>query len=208
MMKKDNQTSPTKKSVPAFLLIPWLASLLCAIVFFVLYLFVFRPGYQVDDDVTMIQMVSGYLGGKPVPFMVFSNVLLGFILNFLYGLPTNLNWEILLFFGVDFLSVWCLVYIVFSLPLKSVYKFFGVLVILLSDSLFLLNVTFTTIATFAVISGFVSILAATYKGSQCPKRMLIFGGLLILAGSLIRIEFFSPCPAFDSPCFGDYVSFL
>ena len=122
-MNQDNQTLSTKKGVLAILSIPWLASLLCAIAFFILYLFVFRPGYQVDDDITMIQLASGYLGGTPVPFMVFSNVILGFILNLLYRLPSNLNWEILLFFGINFLSVWCLVYIVFSLPLKSAYKF-------------------------------------------------------------------------------------
>ncbi|MGA7193651.1 MAG: hypothetical protein WBW94_08475, partial [Anaerolineales bacterium] len=190
MMNNDNQALPTKKGALTILSTPWLASFLVAIVFFILYLFIFRPGYQVDDDITMIQLVSGYLGGMPVPFMVFSNVLLGFLLNFLYRLPTNLNWEILIFFGVNFLSVWSLVYIVFSLPLKSAYKFLGASVILLSDSLFLLNITFTTIATFAVLSGFVSILAATYNGFHFPKRMLVFGSLLIVAGSLIRIESF------------------
>jgi hypothetical protein len=190
MIHKDNRTLPASKSVPAFLLTPWRAALLCTLAFFILYVFVFRPGYQVDDDITMIQLVSGYLGGQPVPFMVFSNVILGFLLNILYRLPTHLNWEILLFFLLNFLSVWCLVYIIFSLPLKSVYKFFGVWVILLSDSLFLLNVTFTTTAAFAVISGFVSILAAAYKGSRFPRRMFVFGGMLILAGSLVRIESF------------------
>ena len=190
MMNQDNQILPAIKSARAILSTPWLASLLVAIAFFILYLFVFRPGYQVDDDITMIQLASGYLGGTPVPFLVFSNVILGFLLNFLYRLPTNLNWEILIFFWINFLSVWSLVYIVLSLPLKSAYRFFGILVILLSDSLFLLNVTFTTTATFAVISGFISILAATYKRSPLPRRLLFLGGLLILAASLIRIESF------------------
>jgi hypothetical protein len=189
MKNQDNQTLPTKKSMRDILSIPWLASLLYAIAFFILYLFVFRPGYQVDDDITMIQLVSGYFG-KPVPFMVFSNVILGFLLNLLYRLPTNLNWEILIFFGINFLSVWCLVTIALSMPLKFAYRFFGILVILASDSLFLLNVTFTMIAAFAAISGFVSILAATYNGSRFSRRMLIFGGLLVLAGSLIRVESF------------------
>jgi hypothetical protein len=190
MIDKDNRTLPASKSLPAFLLTPWRAALLCVLAFFILYLFVFRPGYQVDDDITMIQLVSGYFGGQPVPFMVFSNVILGFLLNILYRLPTDLNWEILLFFALNFLSVWCLVYILFSLPLNSVYKFFGVWVVFLSDGLFLLNITFTTTAAFAVISGFVSILVAAYQGSRFPRRMFIFGGLLILAGSLIRIESF------------------
>ena len=180
----------TVKSALTILSTPWLASLLVAVAFFILYLFVFRSGYQVDDDITMIQLASGYLGGTPVPFMVFSNVILGFLLNFLYRLPTNLNWEILIFFGINFLSVWSLVYIVFSLPLKSVHKSFGILVILLSDSLFLLNVTFTTMATFAALSGLVSILAANDKRSLFPKRMLIVGGLLILMSSFIRVKSF------------------
>jgi len=189
-MNKSNQTLQTKKGALAILLTPWLASLLVACALFILYLFVFRPGYQVDDDITMIQLASGYLGGTPVPFVVFSNVTLGFLLNLLYQLPTNLNWEVMFFFAVNFLSVWCLVYIVFSLPLKFVYKFLGILAILLADSLFLLNVTFTTTATFAVISGFVLILSATYNGLRFSRWMLVFGCLLVVAGSLIRIESF------------------
>src|ERR1700690_493898 len=137
-MNHSSKNSLAQKKVLSMISTPWLASLLCVIVFFVLYLFVFRPGYQVDDDITMIQIVSGYLGGVPVPFMVFSNVLLGFVLNLLYRLPTNLNWEIWLFFAIHFLSTWSLVYIVFSLPLKPAHKFFSILTILLSDSLFLL----------------------------------------------------------------------
>ena len=143
-----------------------------------------------DDDITMIQMVSGYLGGQPVPFMVFSNVILGILLNLLYRLPTHLNWEILLFFGIHFLSAWCLLYVVVSLPLKSASKLLGMGVVLLSDSLFLLNITFTTTATFSVVSGFVAILAAAYTGSRLPRRMLVLGGLLIVAGSLLRVESF------------------
>ena len=121
MRLNDNHPNQSKGGMLTLLFVPWLASLLVAIAFFILYLFVFRPGYQVDDDITMIQLASGYLGGTPVPFMVFSNVILGFLLNFLYRLPTNLNWEILFFLGINFLSVWSLVNIVFSLPLKSVH---------------------------------------------------------------------------------------
>jgi hypothetical protein len=190
MRLNDNHPNQSKGGMLTLLFVPWLASLLVAIAFFILYLFVFRPGYQVDDDITMIQLASGYLGGTPVPFMVFSNVILGFLLNFLYRLPTNLNWEILFFLGINFLSVWSLVNIVFSLPLKSVHKFFGILVILLSDSLFLLNVTFTTMATFAALSGLVSILAANDKRSLFPRRRLIVGGLLILMSSFVRVESF------------------
>ena len=112
---KDNRTSPASKSLPAYFVKALVGKPFVALAFFILYLFIFRPGYQVDDDITMIQMVSGYFGGQPVPFMVFSNVILGFLLNFLYRLPTNLNWEILLF-------------------LRSIFFPFGALFILSSPS--------------------------------------------------------------------------
>ncbi len=167
---------------------PWIASLLLAAAFFLLHLLVFRPGYQVDDDVTMISLASGYLGGTPVPFLIFSNVLLGFLLNFLYGLPTNLNWEILLFVALNFFSVWCLVYLVLSFPLKTDGKIVGVFAVLLADSYFLLSITFTTIAAFAAIAGFCSMLAAAHRDFHIGRRFYFFGGTLLFVGGLIRIE--------------------
>ena len=54
----------------------------------------------------------------------------------------------------------------------------------------MLNVTFTTMATFAALSGLVSILAANDKRSLFPRRRLIVGGLLILMSSFVRVESF------------------
>ncbi len=167
---------------------PWIVSLLFTIAFFVLYLFVFHPGYQVDDDITMISLASGYLGGKSVPFLIFSNVILGFLLDLLYRLPTQLNWEILLFIALDFFSVWCLVHLVLSFPLKAAGKVAGMLVVFLADGIFLLSITFTMIAVFAAIAGFCSMLAAAHLDFHIERRFYFFGGILIFAGSLIRIE--------------------
>ncbi len=166
----------------------WTASLPLVILFFVLHLLVFRPGYQVDDDITMISLASGYLGGKPVPFLIFSNVILGFLLNLLYRLPTRLNWEILLFIALNFFSVFCLVDLILSLPSKTGVKIVGILAVLLADSYFLLSITFTMIAAFAAIAGFCSILAAAHLRDGAGRRYYIFGGILIFAGGLIRIE--------------------
>ena len=114
MVTKHKHSRPAPHGAPAILQSTWLASLACVLAFFALYLLIFRPGYQVDDDITMVQLASGYLGGVPVPFLVFSNVVLGFLLNVLYRLPTNLNWEILLFFAVQFLAAWCLVHAILT----------------------------------------------------------------------------------------------
>ena len=163
-------------------------SFLCTAVFFALYLSVFRLGYLVNDDITMISLVSGYLGGKPVPFMVYSNVIWGFLLIPLYTIHSNLNWEIWLFILVNFLSVWALVYVALSRPLHIAYKLAGVLAILACDGFFLINITFTVIATFAALAGSCLILMAAYSLIPLKRHWLVCGGLLILIGSLIRIE--------------------
>ena len=165
-----------------------IVSFLSTAVFFALYLSVFRLGYLVNDDITMISLVSGYLGGKPVPFMVFSNVIWGFLLIPLYAIHSNLNWEIWLFILINFLSVWALVYIAFSRPLHIVCKLAGVLAILACDGFFLINVTFTVIATFAALAGSCLILMTACSLNPLKRHWLVYGGLLILIGSLIRLE--------------------
>ena len=84
-----------------FLLQPWVAAFLSSAAFFAIIFLFFRPGYAVGDDISIISLASGYLGGKPLPFLVYSNVLLGFILNPLYASAPTLNWEILFFIVIN-----------------------------------------------------------------------------------------------------------
>lgn len=155
--------------------------------FFAIYLAVFRPGYAVSDDISLISLVSGYLGTTPVPFMTFSNVLLGFVLIPLYAMHSNLNWEIWLLITVNFLSVWVLVHLVLLHPLRLAYKITGILVLLACDSYLLMRITYTSIAAFAAVAGFCAVLTAA-RAPIPSKRLLIFGSLLILASSLLRPE--------------------
>lgn len=143
---------------------------------------------MINDDIGIIMLASGYLGGKPAPFLIYSNVVLGWILNLLYALPVGLNWEIILFIALNFLCVWALIYLVLSRPIKNLPKLTGVLAVLFCDSYFLINLTFTTIAAFTGISGFALILMTAQKKSPVHKRLLAAGITLIWAGGLIRLE--------------------
>ena len=165
-----------------------IVSLLCTAVFFVLYLAVFRLGYLVNDDITMISLVSGYLGGTPVPFMNYSNVIWGFLLIPLYATHSNLNWEIWLFILINFLSVWALVFIALSRPVHILYKLAGVLAVLACDGFFLIDITYTEIAVFAVLAGACLILMTACSQAPLNRSLWVGGAFLILIGSLIRIE--------------------
>ncbi len=191
----SGETESRRKDLPRpvhgwrlFLSHPLVLSLLITIPFFIIFLVVFRPGYGINDDFGIISLASGYLGGKPVPYLTYSNVLLGFILNPLYELHTNINWLIIIFLAVNFLAVASLLYVISSLPLNIYQKLFGILAILICDGYFLINITFTIIAAFASIAGLCLVLTACPSGQRLNKGRLIWGALLTLMGSLIRIE--------------------
>ena len=177
-----------EKSRPLFRKQPWIVSLFITILYFIFIFSVFRVGYETNDDISMISIASGYLGGAASPVLVFSNVILGFFLNFLYGMQTRLNWEILLFILINFLSAWSLILLVFSALVKPVFKLIGLMVILLCDAYFLIRINFTTIPAFASIAGLSLLLTAVLSHSPVKKLSLIGGISLLLVSSLIRFE--------------------
>ncbi len=163
-------------------------SLVCSIAFFLIFMLVFRPGYAVNDDFGIISLASGYLGGQPVPFLMFSNVLLGFLLNSLYELHTRINWLIILSLAVNFLSIFTLLHLIFSAHLRRYQKLFAALAVLVCDTNFLMNITFTTTAAFASLTGLVLVVSAAQPQVPPKKGLVIWGSALALIGSLIRIE--------------------
>ena len=169
---------------------PWAGSLLTAITFFLLSLSFFRPRYGTNDDIDMVSIAAGYLGGKSFPFLVYSNVLLGLALNSLYSLHTNVNWEIWLFLFINFLSVWALIYIILSSSKNAQHRLIGTLIVLICDSYFILNITFTNIAAFASLAGICLILAGVQSLPAMKNGLLlsVYGIGLVLIASLIRVE--------------------
>jgi hypothetical protein len=171
-----------------YFLAPKWGSLLCTTIFFIIYLFLFRPGYGINDDLQMISLVAGYPGGNPAPFIVHSNVLIGLILAPLYAFHTMINWEVLFFVGLNFISVWAFLNIIFSLATQPRQKLFGVATILACDAYFILNITYTTIAAFACLSGVFLLLAASRSSTTLKKGNIALGTALVLMGSLLRFE--------------------
>jgi hypothetical protein len=165
---------------------PFAASFILAALFYVTWLSLFTAGYSVNDDMKIIPLVVGYPTGQPVPFMIFSNVLLGFLLIGLYRLPTLLNWEVLLFVAVQFTSVWLLLDQLLSSKLKPAAMSFGAAVILLCGAYFALSITYTTTAAFAAIAGCCGLFYWAIRRSSWMSRQLVIGAALILSGMLIR----------------------
>jgi hypothetical protein len=179
---------PFLKRALLFLSKPWLASLFWTIAFFGIFFSLFRIGYAVDDDIALISIVSGYLGGSTSQFLVHGNVTIGFLMKYLYGLHIGQNWFILFLIQANFLSVWALIGLIFTQRIEAGSKFFGSLAIILCDIYFLVNITYTVVAAFACLAGLGLLISAALSSSQNRKLFLLFGSTLILLGSLIRFE--------------------
>ncbi len=59
-------------------------------------------GFESNDDVGMAQIVSGVTTGTPSAELIFSNILIGSVLKFLYGLTDGVNWYTLYLLGAHF----------------------------------------------------------------------------------------------------------
>ncbi len=174
-------------SHPAYRM-PLTAAALTAAAFFVLCLVVLHPGYETDDDISMISLASGYVGGTRLPFLIYSNVLWGLLLDTLYGLPGRTNWGVVALLVTNFVATTGLLYLIFSRPLRASATLFGVLVVLLVDAHFILNITFTTSAAYACIAGFCLQLQGAHGRTGGNLGLVCVGVLLVLLGGLIRFE--------------------
>jgi hypothetical protein len=164
------------------------ASLLAALLLFLVCLAVLHPRYAINDDMKIIAILAGYPAGGGAPFPIFSNAVLGIVLVPLYSLHTSINWEIWFFVLVDLLSTWALLYVVLSASTSRGWKVLGAAIVVLSVSYFALNITFTNAAGLACFAGFCLVISSARATASVYRTPAVGGIALIAAGSLIRIE--------------------
>ncbi len=165
-----------------------LISFLISAFFFISVLLFFPISYETNDDILMIQLLSGYIGGVPLEFPVFSNVILGIFFKILFHINDDINWVVYFYITVNFFSLWGLVYCIIKSKLFLSVKIFGLLVIFLFDAYFLTNLTYTTIAACATISGLIMVIPELLEHNGKKSSRLITSFVLIIIGCLIRIE--------------------
>ncbi len=167
---------------------PALVSLLATLLYFAALLIVLHPRYWSNDDILMAANLAGYMGGKPVPILIYGNVLAGFVLAFLYGLNLKLNWLVWLYLLMHACATWALLYLVVRERWEGRLKVVAALAILSSEAYFVLNLTFTTVAAMASIAGYCLLLASARSPGFLRSRGFWLGCALVVVGSWIRPE--------------------
>ncbi len=134
--------------------------------------------FEDNDDVTYAWIASGVYTGTPDIHLVFLNALYGCLVAGLYNLFPRVEWYSVLFlFWLALSAAVCLYYVLKDETAKT-YKLLGISIIILFLTYFVIRLQFTTVAASLAFAGLLLL---------C-KRNFIFGGVLLLLGSLIRFE--------------------
>ena len=143
-------------------------------------------GFESNDDIGMAQIASGVTTGTPSAELIFSNILVGSVLKFLYGLTDGVNWYTLYLLGAHFVALTGLLWALLRLNPSRMSVVLFALVFVEFELALLLRLQFTSTAILAAVSGVVLILSRDELSGQGSAVSLLYGaGLLILAG-LIR----------------------
>lgn len=166
---------------------PFFCALGLNILFLLLYIVFGRMQYGALDDYFISSVLTGAYGAEYDVHLYFVNAILGYILRPLYWLFPKISWYFVFELLGTFFSFTTISYFVIRrLPAK-----YGIVV----SSIFLASFTpdfyfqlqFTQCATIYTAVGVVAFSEGLLNSK---KRFLVLGGLLLLAGSIMRFEGF------------------
>lgn len=93
--------------------------LLCNIAYFALMALILPMQYDVNDDVMMCMIANGTYSGTPDGHLVYINVIYGYVLAWLYGQTTAIEWYTLSFVVLQILSMSVLCYNLLTIPNRA-----------------------------------------------------------------------------------------
>jgi hypothetical protein len=152
----------------------------------------FTPGYDTNDDPMMSLFVAGRgISTQPDEHLVFSNVVLGWLLKALYTAAPLFPWYGVYLYTVHFLGQMALLYAVMAQGYTRLRWRLYVFYFLVAELVLLNHLQFTTTAFIAGQGGLCLLLLAWWRRDWRLIQLLTAaaaGGALLLLASLIRGE--------------------
>ncbi len=145
-------------------------------------------GFESNDDVGMAQIVSGVTTGTPSPELIFTNILIGSVLTFLYRLTDRVNWYTLYLLATHWAALTGLLWAFLRLrPARTTVILFALLFCEFEVAL-LLRLQFTSTAILAAVSGVLLILSRDEVTGRHSAPPLAYGAALVVLAGLIRAD--------------------
>ena len=167
---------------------PLLLAFLINLASFLLSILFFDIKYEVSDDYITDAVLSGAFGTGYDPQLLFGNVILGYILVFLYKLIPSVSFYFLMLITLDFIATTVIMYMLFKHKTNIITVCMAILfMIFYADDLYLL-IQFTKTSAVAGIAGGLLILHGLWEAEKHKAGYILSGILLMTAGSMIRFE--------------------
>ena len=165
---------------------PLLLAFLFNLVAFLLCIIFFDIKYEVSDDYINDAVLSGAFGTGYDPQLLFGNIILGYILVFLYKLIPTVSFYFVMLISLNFISTTAVLYLLFKKKTNIITVCMAALfLIFYSDDLYIL-IQFTKVATAAGIAGGLLILHGLWESGRHKMLYIIAGALLMITGSMVR----------------------
>jgi hypothetical protein len=154
------------------------------LILFGLFLACATPVYETNDDMMMQMIASGFYTGHPDGHLVFTNVLIGWVLKFLYGTWAGCNWYFIYLMAVHYTALTAIAFLVASRRGGWLFTLFYAGFFLIVELHILLHLQFTTTAFLAGTAGLLLLVDGLRPGhpAHWPKVMagVAFAGLMCL----------------------------
>lgn len=160
----------------------------CAVIaaLFGTFLQLATPIYETNDDVWFMVVASGAWGSDPSEYLVWTHVVLGRLLRWLYGSAPGIPWYPLYLYAVQYVSSAVLLIILVRVGgSRKGAAAFAVLFGMFQLTV-MYRLQFTTTACVATQSGLLALFLATRPHEPHPRRWIALGGALLLLGGLVR----------------------
>jgi hypothetical protein len=145
------------------------------LILFGLFLACATSVYETNDDLMMQMISSGFHTGHPDEHLVFTNVLIGWALRFLYGTWAGCNWYLVYLLAVHYAALTAVAFLVMSRRGGWLFVFLYLGFFLIVETRILLHLQFTTTAFLAGTAGLLLLVDGLRPGRPVHWPKVIAG---------------------------------
>ena len=165
---------------------PLLLAFLINLAAFLIKILFYDIKYEVSDDYINDAVLSGAFGNGYDPHLLFGNVIIGYVLVFLYKLIPVVSFYFIMLLALGFTSVTAVLYLLFKKKVNTITVCIAIVFLaLVTDDLYVL-LQFTKVAAAAGIAGGLLILHGLWEAKKHKILFILAGSVLMITGSMVR----------------------
>ena len=146
------------------------------------------PMYETDDDQAMQSIASGFDTGRPDAHLIFTNILIGWVLKFLYGTWAGCNWYFIYLIAVHYAALTAIAFLVISRRGGWLFTLLYIGFFLIVEMRILLLPQFTTTAFLAGTAGLLLLVDGLRPAHPAIWSKVIIGLFFFSLMCLIRTQ--------------------